>query len=436
MTIGRRAVTPKVFGGNNVNTPTEAPLPDETTPMHRPESDDAKEHNPVAIVPEEAGEKMENKDTGALSDTSGRHFLQSDNLRTGETGVGKPNITPRPCEPPPEGLEEAEQLVESTDFTAPSCEITFFDRIQRIVSPILILLGAFIGRYVFGNLASFWRQFCTFPKLEKICFGIPMAIFAGIIFYMLYRLACLWIKLRTFTQISGKALNELQERGELRAISRIRNQEARVKLEELLRDTAIQDEFIKQIAPKMSGDIRNARDILLDEHCSAKEWIDRYLKNYQSKLDEVAKERINHYSWQAAVAATASPFPALDQLFVLAFCVTLLKELFQIYNLKPKWDKNLLLMARIVIHVYVSGFWQQLAGAGAEVVSNGIENFVDSVKTTNAEGVFVKGLNSLGNLAPVMGGVVAKGVAEFAAHKITVSRLGAAAIRVLQPVGK
>ncbi|MBR4612011.1 MAG: DUF697 domain-containing protein [Kiritimatiellae bacterium] len=378
---------------------------------------------------------MENKDTEALSDTSGRHFLQSKNLRQGETGMGRPNITPRPCEQQPDDTGE-EQLGENNDFSVPTCEITFFDRIQKIVSPILILPGTFLGIYLFGNLVSFWRQFCTFVWWEKICFGIPMAFFAGIIFYMLYRLACLWIKLQTFTQISGKALNELQERGELRELSRRRNQEARSKLEELLRDTAIQDEFIKQVSPKMSGDIRNARDILLDEHCSAKEWIDRYLKNYQSKLDEVAKERINHYSWQAALAATTSPFPALDQLIVLATCVTLLKELFQIYNLRPKWDKNFLLMARIVIHVYVSGFWQQLAGTGADAVGKGIEDFVDSVKTTNTEGVMTKGLGALGSLAPGVGKFIAKGVAEFAMHKITVSRFGAAAIRVLQPVGK
>ena len=84
----------------------------------------------------------------------------------------------------------------------------------------------------------------------------------------------------------------------------------------------------------------------------------------------------------------------------------------------------------------MTGFWQQLAGAGANAVGKGIEGFIDSVKTTNTEGVMTKGLGALGSLAPGVGKFIAKGVAEFAMHKITVSRLGAAAIRVLQPVGK
>ena len=332
-------------------------------------------------------------------------------LRVGDTGLGRRKVVAKPCEPPSQTPEEqGEEEVDTVP--APSCEITFFDRIQRFTSPILILITAVLGYYIFGNLASFYQDFCEFSKVEKICFGIPMGIFVGLLFYMLWKLVCVWFRLRIFTQISAKALRELEERGELRRLSRQCNQAARGELEKLLRgNTSMQDKFIIQVAPQIGNSLKVERERLLKEHCLSKDWIDLFVKNYQSKLDEVANKRISHYSWQAAIVATISPFPALDQLIVLKYCVTLLKELFQIYNLKPKWDKNLLLMARIVIHVYVTGFWQQLAGT--EVVA--------------------KGLGILGrNVASGIGRILAEG----AMHKITVSRLGTAAIRVLQPVGE
>ena len=156
---------------------------------------------------------------------------------------------------------------------------------------------------------------------------------------------------------------------------------------------------------------------------------------YQSNLDELARKRISYYSWRAAAAATASPFAALDQLIVLATCVTMLKELFQIYCLKPKWDKNLLLMARIVIQVYLTGYWQTLSVAGADALSNGLNTFLNHVKGTDAENILVKGGAKVGSLlGGGIGNTVAKTIGEFTLHKITVSRLGEAAIRVLQPV--
>ena len=309
MAIGRRTIIPKVHEPNNVSiTPAAASFAEQTPPAPHPEVDDAEAHNPAsdaASAKEDDVLKMQEPSLQPAGDRGdearennaievpqppGRHFMDVKNLREGDNGFGRRPVAPRPCDPLPEDTEKAEQLGENSDFTAPVCEITFFDRIQRIASPIVILLGAILGIYVFGNLASFWRQFCAFSWLEKICFGIPMAVFAGIVFYMLYRLVCLWIKLRTFTQISSKALHELQGRSELRELSRRRNQEARGKLEELLRtDTATQDDFIKKIAPKELENIQKTRETLLDDtHCSAKDWIDLYVKHYQSKLDEVA----------------------------------------------------------------------------------------------------------------------------------------------------
>ena len=127
----------------------------------------------------------------------------------------------------------------------------------------------------------------------------------------------------------------------------------------------------------------------------------------------------------------------MDQLIVLAACIAMLKDLFMMYNLKPTWDKNLLLMTRIVIHVYATGFWQDFSKAGVETLHKGLDTFIDNVKNTRMEGVMAKAGSGAGSLiGGSLGQMVARGVGECVMHKITVGRLGAAAIRLLQPVGK
>ncbi len=115
----------------------------------------------------------------------------------------------------------------------------------------------------------------------------------------------------------------------------------------------------------------------------------------------------------------------------------MLKDLFLLYNLRPTWDKNLLLMARMVIHVYATGFWQDFSKAGVEALDKGLDTFIDNVKNSPMEGFMAKAGSSVGGLlGGNLGNIVARGVGECVMHKITVGRLGAAAIRMLQPVGK
>ena len=376
---------------------------------------------------------------------------QRDILRDGDTGIGIRQVVPILCDS--SDCIHKQNSHEDKDFSSVpksyegeefldaevSCDTSFFDKLQQIFLPILMFITALLGCYITKNMVEFYQSLRAMSSFEIILFSIPIVVFMGILIFGFYKMVRLMFQLRTFSQISSRALEELSERANLRSLCQKQYRNARLKLEELLKedDTSFNNLLHSIGRGKDSNEWRDCRTLLLSYHCADGEWVKRYIKEYQDKQDELARCLISKYSWKAALAATASPFTALDQIIVLTTCVTMLKDLFVIYNLKPTWDKNLLLMARIVIHVYVTGFWQDFANAGVETLNSGLKTFIDNVKQSDAESLInTVGKGVSGLIGGAVGKVVAKGVGECVMHKITVSRLGTAAIRILQPVGK
>ncbi len=360
-------------------------------------------------------------------------------LRNNDTPNGKRNPVPKIITPDEsEPIHQPEPPSELTQPNTPDkgeigCDTSFFSTIQRILMPILLLVAAFLGIFITHNIATFIQTICTMPLVGRILYAIPTVVFLGLLIYMFVQFCIMMKHLHTFNQISSKAFEELKARENLRILCTKETDKAKRQLEELLNETELQNRMFKQYAPDIN--IKQIKVQLKNQHNTPQQWIKDFVNLYQAKVDDLARKRISYYSWRAAAAATASPFAALDQVIVLATSVTLLKELFQIYNLKPKWDKNLLLMARMVIQVYLAGYWQNLTAAGTDALSDGLNTLVENVKSTDAESIISKAGVKIGSF---MGGGVgttfAKTVGEFTLHKITVSRLGEAAIRVLQPV--
>ncbi len=343
---------------------------------------------------------------------------------------------PIPYNPPPESENDVPPEEDMPEEAA--CDTSFFDKLQRVLMPLLLLAVALLGCSITKNIAVFYQTVRSMSVWEIILFSIPMALFSGILLFVLCKLIVLMHHLRTFSQISTKALQELHSRENLRRLCVQREEEARWKLTDLLKeDSKEQDKIFQSFGEEKLLSIRAAKESLLEMHCTAGEWISTYVAEYQSRIDELAKNVVSRYSWKAATAATASPFVAIDQIIVMATCIAMLKDLFLMYNLKPTWDKNLLLMTRIVIHVYATGYWQDFSKAGVETLHKGLDTFIDNVKNTRMEGVMAKAGSGVGNMiGGHIGQMVARGVGECVMHKITVGRLGAAAIRMLQPVGK
>ena len=165
--------------------------------------------------------------------------------------------------------------------------------------------------------------------------------------------------------------------------------------------------------------IENSEDMPGTPH----DWLIDFKRDFQNPLDKIAEKRIWKYSKHAAVMTAISPYPLIDRLIVLQACLAMLKELLEIYALKPSWDKNLMLLARVILNTY-------LAGVIDEVVGKGAENAADNVASALANWCEK---DIPGGIIPVIGKGTGK-IAGMITQAIIVRRLGYAAMGMLQPI--
>ena len=114
-----------------------------------------------------------------------------------------------------------------------------------------------------------------------------------------------------------------------------------------------------------------------------------------------------------------SPYPLFDRLIVLRACLGMLKELLAIYALKPSWDKNLVLLAQVILDTYLAGVIDNAAENGMNLVMDNIPELTNVTLSRGLDLVIRKG-----------GG---RG-AGMLTQAYMVYRLGNAAVKVLRPV--
>lgn len=349
--------------------------------------------------------------------------------RTGDTRLGSRVYVPPAdlpvCAVPEEEQTQADDAPDAE--SSPHCDLGVLERVRRALTGVLLIVVGVLGCYLTGQVASFCESLRSLSTQELSILGTLMAVFVGVLVFVLFNLVRLLFQLRTFTQISGRSLRELDERQQLQRHVVARNQAARERLTELLNDEPERQYLTwRRLAGlEKAGYLRRVRLELVECHCASDEWMNRYLQQWQSEVDKLVKARIRYYSWRAAGLATLSPFPLVDQLIVLGTCMVLLKELMQLYNLKAGWDRNLLLLGRAVMHVYVAGIWQPLMEQGAE---QGAEMLTELLSEEGAHGL----------LESAVGQTLAKHglrlLGEGVMHKLSVGRFGYAAMRALRPV--
>ena len=95
------------------------------------------------------------------------------------------------------------------------------------------------------------------------------------------------------------------------------------------------------------------------------------------------------------------------------------EDLLEIYALKPSWDKNLVLLAKVILNTYLAGIIDNAAENGMNLVMDNLPELTNVTLSRGMDLVIRKG-----------GG---KG-AGMLAQAYMVYRLGNAAIKVLRPV--
>ena len=259
--------------------------------------------------------------------------------------------------------------------------------------------------------AAFLAAIRQLSVLEQVLLGIPMLIFAGIIIWMMVKIIRLFARFRTSPNIS----QELRQREKLREnLSRKSG-----CVQELLcqwLDSLEKEEysaFLKSIGnegfiPKIKADAvylqHKAKTVSNEDFISD-------CKSLQNQIDEIALKRIRSYAAKAGFAAAMSPFALIDRFIVLSHMSMLLKELLEIYRLRPTRNNTFALLVRMVFHTYLAGITGDVTQSIAEEFTNNLD-FVtaDVLKKTAGK------------------------IAEGAVIYCFVSRIGKAAMNYLQPI--
>lgn len=373
----------------------------------------------------DSGETARKKDFDAVSSrTEMFRESMSSTKRAGDSGIGRPSplkkvVDPENLSPVDQERDPVNDSIGDEDAIAASIYAPAW--ICKTLRICLLFISAIAVFFIVTQTASFLANVRQLTLLEQILLSIPLVIFGGIILGIIIRILLLLRRLRMSPQIKIKALQELEDRKSLRKLCLKNNRDAVKRLcaflkesfkknNEELRALGVDNETAKSLI--------KCRDMLIREaetpSGTSQAWIADFCKYIQDPLDQIARKRILRYSMNTAIMTGISPFSLIDRLIVFSACLSMLKELMQLYSLKPSWDKNLILMGQVIVNTYLAGVLEDVAEAG-------IDGLTDLAGDTVSE-------------IPDFALRWAGKTAETAIQGFMVYRLGKAAIRVLHPV--
>lgn len=291
----------------------------------------------------------------------------------------------------------------------------------NVLRSCILFVSAIAVFFIITQTASFLADVRHLTQPEIFVLAIPLVCFGLIIAWIIIKLLILFFRLRVSPQIKVKALQELEERKRLRRCSLKKNKEAIEQLSSFLKESFSIDEkklCLFGLSEEDINRLRKNRDLLLLESNNLSgttlDWIVAFKQKIQDPLDCVARKRVKRYSLNAAIMAGISPFSLIDRLIVFSACISMLKELLEIYSLKPSWDKNLILMGQVIINTYLAGIIEDVTDAGIDGLSGLAEDVADKIPDYALRGTGK--------------------AAETAIQGYMVYRLGKAAIKALHPV--
>lgn len=353
--------------------------------------------------------------------------------RAGDTGVGrrsasKEYLSPEDLQPPrlPD-VDPTDDNGDEDDLLKNDVVLPWFGRTLR---GIILLFAAVAIFFMVTQTASFLASVRQLSRTEQVLLAIPMVIFGLIIIWYLVKMLAMFWNLRVSPQIRIKALQELAERRDLRALSLKANRQAVEKLSSLLDDkNAYADKKYADTLSRMAvppgkiAELERVRNRLIREAKSprgtSRDWLNDFKRSFQTPLDEIAKKRIRKYYVHAGIMTGVSPYPLFDRLIVFRACLAMLKDLLELYALKPAWDKNLILLARVILSTYLAGVIDNAAETGVNLVMDSIPELTNATLSKGLDMIIRKG-----------GG---KG-AGMLTQAYMVYRLGNAAAKMLRPI--
>ncbi len=430
---------PQQFATVKPNTTTTEP-PEPATGDHRSETHPSpRDAAAVLSVQEiERTPRLVDEESRQSSDTEPRQLAKVDaettttdspELRQGDHGLGTPRsrmdgarvLSEQEIEEARRVEDEAlrrqfeKELQQPAAFALPS-------GIRRALTWSGLALAAVLGLFVVSQFTAAVTSIATLPVPFDWIVGLLAVLFAGILSWMILRLAVALFRLQRSPSVNLRAIQALQERRHMQALVAEHAEQAIHELRNYLENYQLNDEARRRL--KGLGltdgewdDLVFARRSLLanDESMPADAWLSAFRSQFQSVLDGAAERRVRHYAKHVGLGTALAPLAVLDNAVVLYACVALIKDLTFLYGLRPALGQTATILARSIIQTYLGGLSQQ----GAAAVSDNLQSTLQSEMS--------------GFLASTLS-VVATKVTEGAVNGVLLWRLGRRAITFLQPV--
>jgi len=315
------------------------------------------------------------------------------------------------------------------EFEELTTQSTILTRLQKIYLSGLVVLAAFLGFFTITQTTNFIVQLKDSPSFVKYPLYVAVGAFASVIFYFIFRLLLSWFMLKRSPQVSLGMLTTLSKRRDLQEKCYQKSDEACNDLYAII-NSVKEEEYKKtlkamQVTEEEVSELFASRQELCKRHEarlvgkareSSREWLEAFTDDYQTKLDHYAEERIKYYSYRGGIAATISHLPALDRFIVLSAMFGLVKDLLAIYNIRPSRLNTSILLSKVIVNTFCSGYVQE----GAEAFGEGINKALEAFKVTFSSLPIVKELTSRS--------------VEATAHGFLIYRVGGAAQKMLVPV--
>jgi len=400
---------------------------------------DMKEPGSEKVVNQGIPPKATSSSPGHESSDSNQERIR---IRSGDSGFGHPDFEPtearvlteeeiaqRKAEAENEFRAAFERKLESYKHVNEFWQLP--EWLRRFLFWALLFAASVAGLFVFVQSSQFVTYLSSLPTPFNWIGGFGVALFSGVIFFIVGWMLWLMVRLKQSPVIRIDALRAVGERERWRELAQERAEEAQKQLKAYLKEFPLSTSDKKQlhtlgVTEQEFNALVTARDRLLEKPkgpMSSKDWLREYAGRFQSVQDEVARRRINKYKVRAGIGTAGSPIAWIDQAIVLYSCTAMITDLLCLYHVRPAYGQSAILLARAILHTYLSG----LVG---EVTENVAENVADSV------GDSVKEMS--GEISGALGGSLISGFSakatEGALNGYLVYRLGRRTMRMLQPV--
>ncbi len=294
------------------------------------------------------------------------------------------------------------------------------------LSVLLLVLAAVLGMFLTTEAVQFAGDAETLQGGWRWVATTAMFLFGGILAAVLLGLVWATFRLQRSPHVHPQALKVLAERKKLQHFAVKKQEKARKLLRHYLHEYPLDGKGRKRLASiGLSAEDLTAlavsRDILLDEsrHLRAETWLEAFHTDFQAILDRGAQRRIGRLARRIALGTAASPIRFIDQMLVLYGCMALVKDMFTLYQLRPAFGQTAVILARSVIHAYLSGMFEDVADQASDAALNGAEELAG---------------DGLGALTGTLGKAISARTAEASLNALLIWRLGKKTITLLQPV--